>query len=103
MSGPTYIHSITTSRLFTGVSFSECPEESVGQSIFAEVCKDFVINFESSKVGCGWMSDRMLYYCSEKLTRSSNCLLRESLDRGSFVTGSVDELVVDDLDGTIVR
>jgi hypothetical protein len=51
MGDTTYIHSITTSRLFTRVSFSECPEDSVGQSIFAEVGKDFVIDFEGSEVG----------------------------------------------------
>jgi hypothetical protein len=48
----TYIHGITTSRLFTGVSFSKCPEESVGQSIFAEVGENLVIDFKGSKVGC---------------------------------------------------
>jgi hypothetical protein len=53
MSGFTYIHSITASRLFTGVPFSKCPEESVGQGIFAEVGEDFVIDLESSEVGCG--------------------------------------------------
>jgi hypothetical protein len=51
MGGKTYIHSITAGRLLTCVSFSECPEESVGQSIFAEVAKDFVIDFESREVG----------------------------------------------------
>jgi hypothetical protein len=53
MSGFTYIHSITASRLFTGVPFSKCPKESVGQGIFAEVGEDFVIDLESSEVGCG--------------------------------------------------
>jgi len=64
-SGSTYIHSITTSRLFTGMSFSKCPEESVGQGVLAEVGKDFVIDFESSEVGWGWMSVHMLHFGSK--------------------------------------
>lgn len=47
----TYIHSITTSGDFTGVSFSKSPEESVGERIFAHVTKNLIINLESSEVG----------------------------------------------------
>jgi hypothetical protein len=55
----TYIHRITTSRLFTGVSFSKSPEECIGQSIFAEVGKDLVVNFEGGEVGYGRPLDHL--------------------------------------------
>lgn len=47
----TYIHGITTSRLLTGVTFSESPEERVGQSVFAHVGKNLIVNLESREVG----------------------------------------------------
>jgi hypothetical protein len=33
----TYIHSVTTGRLLTSMTFGESPEERVGQSIFTEI------------------------------------------------------------------
>jgi len=48
----TYIHGITTSRLLTGMAFSESPEEGVGQGVFTEVGKNFVIDLEGGEIGC---------------------------------------------------
>ena len=52
----TYVHSITTGRLFTGMSLSKGPEEGVGESIFTEVTKGLIFDLECGEVGCLNMS-----------------------------------------------
>lgn len=47
----TYIHGVTTSRLFAGVTFSKSPEEGVRQSIFTKIGENFIINLEGGEVG----------------------------------------------------
>jgi hypothetical protein len=47
----TYIHSITTSGYFTSVAFSKSPVERVGESIFAKIGKNLIVNLESRKIG----------------------------------------------------
>lgn len=50
--GGTYIHSITTGRLFTGVTLGKGPEKRVSESVFTEVTKGLVFNLECGEVGC---------------------------------------------------
>lgn len=47
----TYVHGVSTCRLFACVAFRKSPEERVGKSIFSHVNKDGIIDFEGGEVG----------------------------------------------------
>lgn len=65
----TYVHSITTGRLFTSVTLSEGPEKRVGKSVFTEVTKGLIFDLVCGEVG---------YMISSALSHTSN-LCRQNL------------------------
>lgn len=47
----TYIHGISSGRLLASVTLGKRPVQRVGESVFAEVAENFVVNLESGVVG----------------------------------------------------
>lgn len=77
------------------MTFSKSPEESVGQGVLSEVAEHLIVNLESGEVGYIPVSpsSQILHNLH---TGVDDGLFGVSLNRGSLVTGGIDELVVDD-------
>lgn len=83
------------------MTLSKRPEERVGESVLAEVRKDLILNFESGELSC-FVLELVSSRLGQSRTGVGNSLLREGLLDGNLVATSVDELVVDNLDGSVV-
>lgn len=46
----TYVHSVSASRLLTGVTLSKTPVDCVGEGVFLQVGQELLVNLESGEV-----------------------------------------------------
>jgi len=80
----TYFHSVSTSRLFTSVTFSKGPVQGVSERVLLQVAEDLLLDFESGVV-CYLMSV-YLPYCLSKLYVRDAAMASEEKD--SMTVGS---------------
>lgn len=104
MSNGTCLHSIATSRDFTSVSFSESPEQTVGEGKFTEAGQGLRVDLKSRDVGWKKQSaaEKLLYHRHESLTRLGNSLDGIGVDRSGLIALGVEELVVHNMDTGVV-
>ena len=84
------------------MALSKRPEERVGERVLAEVGESLVLDLEGRVVGCMCVRTNLRLRARPRHTGLGDGLLRVSLLDGGLVGTSVDEAVVDDLDGGVV-
>ena len=85
-----------------GLVLQTYPVERVGKSVLAEVGESLVLDLEGRVVGCMCVRTNLRLRARPRHTGLGDGLLRVSLLDGGLVGTSVDEAVVDDLDGGVV-
>jgi hypothetical protein len=83
------------------VALGKRPEERVGERVLAQVGEHLILDLKRGVLSC-CVLEHGTSTLSFRLTRVDNSLLGESLLDSGLVATSVDELVVDDLDGDVL-
>lgn len=85
-----------------GLMLQTYPVERVGKSVLAEVGESLILDLEGRVVGCICVRTYLRLRARPRHTGLGDGLLRVSVLNGGLVGTSVDETVVDDLDGGVV-